>query len=161
MSESTTEKGDAYERLVAALQKMLDPGAKVTWDRSIDGRQVDVAVEGTVGTASVLILIECRDYAEKIGVEAMEAWAEKKRKLGANKAIMVTSTGYTSGALDAATEAAIDACVLKKADDPDWEGYIRGFDLTVKMLVPVYGDIQIMNAAGEWIGPIGKKHDSG
>lgn len=139
-----------YERLVAALQKKLDAGAAVTWDVSIDGRQIDVRVEGKVGSADVLILVECRNYSDKIGVEAMEAWAEKARKLGAHKAIMVAASGYTNGALDAARDAAIDACVLKRANDADWEDYLRGVETTIVMMANSFCEIAVGNQSGEW-----------
>lgn len=147
---STTEKGKAYERLVAAVQKTIDPEAKVTWDVVIEGRQVDVQIEAVAGTATLLVLIECRDYTAPIGVEAVEAWAEKKRKLGAHKAIMVASSGYTKGALKAANDADIDACVLKHASDEDWEGYLRSFRTEIRMMVPEYKDVEFESEDGTW-----------
>jgi hypothetical protein len=150
--EPTLPEWREFERLVAAVQRALDPKASITWDDQIPDsrgvRQVDVHLESRVGTAAVRVLIECRRYEKKVGVGQVEAWATKSRTLGAHKAMMVTSSGYTSGALGAAADYGIDLYVLKRADDADWEGYLRAFRIVLQMIVPRYTDIALIDKTG-------------
>lgn len=138
-----------FERLVAAVQRALDPAATITWDDRIKKRQVDVRIESRIGSATLRVLIECRRYAKKIGVEQVEAWATKARTLGAHKSMMVTSSGFERGALVAAANEGVDTFVLKRADDEDWTGYLRGFQAVLNMLVPKYEDIMLVTNDGD------------
>ncbi len=61
-------------------------------------REVDVSLRGKVGSSDVLIILECRDRKGFEDVTWIEQLATKRDDIGANKAIAVSSTGFTSGA---------------------------------------------------------------
>jgi len=59
---------------------------------------VDVSLRGKVGSTDVLIILECRDRKSSEDVTWIEQLATKRDDIGANKAIAISSTGFTSGA---------------------------------------------------------------
>jgi len=114
--------GAAFERLGAAVQAKLDPGSIVRWNEKIGGRQIDATVRGRLGSAAILVIIECRDYAEPIGIDHVDQLDSVRREVEANKAILVTRTGFTGPALDKAFAVGIDTCVLRPSEDDDRPG---------------------------------------
>lgn len=61
-------------------------------------REVDVSLRARVGSHDVLIILECRDRRKSEDVTWIEQLATRRDDIGANKAIAVSSTGFTSGA---------------------------------------------------------------
>jgi len=92
------KKWKKFERVVAAIHVAEDSGASVTWNEHINGRQFDVAIRFRFQFYDYLVLIECRDKKSKVKAEAVEAFVTKSRDAGANKAIIVSSSGFQSGA---------------------------------------------------------------
>ena len=88
-----------FEVLVAALHHSSTSGGTVTWDERIDGRQFDVTVRFTHGVHEYLTVVECRDHEAAVPVSAVEAFVTKARGAQANKAVVVSSSGYQSGAI--------------------------------------------------------------
>jgi hypothetical protein len=109
-----------FERLVAALHHTLSPaGAEVQWDRRIEGRQFDISIRFSHFAYEYLTLIECKDSLVPVG--DVEAFVTKSRRAGANKAVVVSSVGFQSGALKVAAEEGIEAFVLAESDVwPEW-----------------------------------------
>ena len=120
MSTAIEPKWKQFERVVAALHHSLGPaGAKVEWDRHIDGRQFDISVRFSHYSYEYLTLIECKDALVPVG--DVDAFVTKARRAGANKAVIVSSVGFQSGALKVAGEERIEAFVLTESDEwPDW-----------------------------------------
>ena len=84
MTELDEKKGPPFERLVAAVQRKLDPGSRVEWDARVSGRnaegrrrQIDVAVWGSMGSAKIFIAIEAKRLSEKVGIEKVACPAER------------------------------------------------------------------------------------
>lgn len=91
-----------FEVLVAALHHSSTNGGTVTWDERINGRQFDVTVRFTHAGHDYLTVIECRDQEIAVPVSTVEAFVTKARGVQANKSVVVSSSGYQSGAISVA-----------------------------------------------------------
>jgi hypothetical protein len=112
-----TGSGKHFERLTAALHVLKHAGADVRWNDRIAGRQVDVSVRFQQGSYEFLVVIECRDTGRKLEVEAVDAFVTKLRALRANKGVIVSSTGFQSGAKSVAQEHGVDLFTLAEVED--------------------------------------------
>lgn len=102
-------KGRDLERLVSILEKTLSKyQIKIKSPDYIEGinsgsnREIDISLRGKIGSANVLIILECRDRKKKQQVAWIEQIASKKEDVEAHKAIAVTSTGFSKGAVNTA-----------------------------------------------------------
>ena len=102
---------------MAAVHQALDPKAVVVWDDVIGGRQFDVTIRFKKGLYTYLTVIECKDLAAAVSVEKVEAFVTKSKGAGANLAVMASSSGFQSGAIDVAAQHHIT--LLTVADLPD------------------------------------------
>ena len=64
--------------------------------------QVDVAVELDVAGISVLILIECKYYSRKVGLDDILELSGRIDDVRAHKGVLVTTKGFQAGALKVA-----------------------------------------------------------
>lgn len=97
--------GRFLERIVASIETLIDDGiAHVQSPAYIDGRlsgskrEVDVAIISSIGSSEVLAIIEVRDRGGHQGPDWIEQVSTKRRDVGAQVAIAVSSGGFTSGA---------------------------------------------------------------
>jgi hypothetical protein len=97
-----------FERIIAAIELATSRGATVTWDENIGGRQFDVTVRFTNGPHHYLTLIECKDHKSPVGVEHVDAFVTKARDAKANKAVMVSASGFQSGCVPVAQRHGVD-----------------------------------------------------
>src|SRR5689334_10915940 len=86
--------GRPFERLAAAVQKKLDPGSEVHSPYPIVGKSgarisLDGAVVGKVGSATILVAVEAKDYAGPVGVEQVRAFCLVKDDAQAHHGIMI------------------------------------------------------------------------
>lgn len=114
-------KGRITELLVKQIQMQLSSSEiniqspELFYDSSgkLKG-EVDITLRGKLGSAEIAIGIECRDRP-KDGKQG-RAWIReidgKKRDLKLYKMIAVSTTGFTSGAINAAKEMQIDILIL-------------------------------------------------
>lgn len=107
-------KWESFERVVAAIHLAETQGATVTWNEIIEGRQFDVSIRFKFGFYEYLTLIECRDYNKPVSVEKVEAFVTKARQHKANKAIMVSTYGFQSGAKEVALRENIELYSLRQ-----------------------------------------------
>jgi hypothetical protein len=107
-------KWESFERIVAAIHLAETKGASVTWNKQINGRQFDVVIRFKVGFYEYLTLIECKDYKTPVSVEKVEAFVTKAKDHKANKAIMVSASGFQSGAKEAAIRHNIELYSLRQ-----------------------------------------------
>lgn len=126
------DKWKKFERVVAAIHKAETAGATVTWDEDIDGRQFDVVVRFKMQFYDYLVLIECKDYKSKVKAEQVDAFVTKSSDAGANKAIMVSASGFQEGARRVARKHKIELFTLKAIND-DAEDQLT--DLVISSLV--------------------------
>ena len=111
-----------FERLVTAIHISESQGAKVTWNEKTNGRQFDVVIRFKHGIYHYLTVIECKNYKEKIPVEKVEAFITKTKDINANKAILISSSGFQSGCVEVARRYGIKLLTLneKVTIDPNY-----------------------------------------
>jgi hypothetical protein len=158
-----------FERLAFGLYLLRAEGATVTHDEKIRGRrsgrlrQVDITVRFKVGYSDYLTMIECKD--ETVKIEQIEGLVLKREDVGADKLIVVSSTGFQKGAIEVARGHGVELHLLTEVHK-DWTRSVREqafsipfphqieFDtprsaprLTERRLGPVkYADIQLFDA---------------
>jgi hypothetical protein len=110
-------KWKLFEKLVAAIHRAELKGADVRWNDKINRRQFDVTVRFTTGMYTYLTVIECRDLNSPLKVERIDAFATKSRDAKANKAIMVTSSGFQEGCFEVATRHDIELFTLRELEE--------------------------------------------
>lgn len=129
MSDSKP-KWKRFEEFVGNLQKQISPQAKVTIDDHIEGRrsgvqrQIDISVRQTVGQFNLLTVLECKDHKDPIDVKGVEDFLGLAEDVGANKAAIVSSSGFTDAAIARAKDAGVDLFRLVDAESEDWSTYV-------------------------------------
>jgi hypothetical protein len=121
-----------FERLVSRIEADAGPaGIKVkSPDRikcKLTGRlrEVDASVRATVGTANVLITIECRKRRHRQDVTWIEQLATKKQLIGAARTIAVSATGFSEDAKVVARQVGIDLRHLSDISVADLNALVR------------------------------------
>lgn len=132
----STPKWKKFERIVAAIHVAEAKGATVTWNEDIGGRQFDVSIRFKSQFYNYLTLIECKDWADPVPAEKVDAFVTKSRKAGANKAIMVAASGFQDMALTVARENNIELFTLTKIQDMP-EDMLTELIVSVLMIYPV------------------------
>lgn len=103
---TSKEKGDVLEKIVEKLCSDFK-GAKVTRNAVIKGksgtnRQIDVLIEATQKSFDIKIIVEAKNYANKVGIEKVEALKTKLTDIGGNLGVIVCPLGFTDGAINTA-----------------------------------------------------------
>ncbi len=139
-----TRKGRDLEKLVALLEQNLGPqGIQITSPDYIRGknsnsnREVDISLRSQFGSSDILVIFECRDRKGTEDVTWIEQLATKRKDVGANKAVAVSSTGFSSGAKNVAKLEDIELRTLEEVNPNDflsWFGlkYISFLNKCVK-----------------------------
>ncbi|MCH8342390.1 MAG: restriction endonuclease [Planctomycetes bacterium] len=117
MTAGQDRKWRRFERVVAAIHHAETEGAQVAWNDFINGRQFDVTIRFEYGLHKYLSVIECKDERRKISIDEVEAFVTKAADVLANKAIMVSSSGFQSGCRDVARRHAVTLLTLKEVED--------------------------------------------
>ena len=116
-----TKAGDAYQEVVAAVQRALDPGAVVRsgqWIEGPDGRRdLDVEVRGTREGRPFFTMIECKDWAKPVGIIVVDEADSKRHDLGADATIIFSNSGFAAPALRKATRKGIGCASAIVAGD--------------------------------------------
>ncbi len=79
--------------------------------------QIDVSAELRIAGVKVLILVECKRYAHRVGIDDVMELATRLDDIGAHKGILVTTVGFQDGAVKMAKSKGI---ALVKACDLGW-----------------------------------------
>jgi hypothetical protein len=115
------KSGDEYQEIVGAVAQALDPGASVKvgqWIEGPDGRRdLDVEVRGTINDSPCFVLIECKDWANPVGIGVVDALDSKRKDLNADRAIIYSNSGFTAPALRKAARVGIETASALKAGD--------------------------------------------
>lgn len=130
-----------FEKLVAKVEKTLaGQNAVITSpDRIQDKdvatrhlREIDVSIRMMVGSAPVLVIIECRNRGRKQDVEWVEQVKAKRDGVGADKAVMVPSNGLTALAREKAAAYKIVVTRFNLITVNDVRGWFQAPGLTVR-----------------------------
>ena len=122
--------GRALEQLVRLLEGFLaNKPVVIRSPDYIDGRnshtrrEVDVSLRSNIGSAQIFAIIECRDRQDAQDVTWIEQLASKRDDVGADKAVAVSTVGFTRGARGMADANRIELRTLEDVTDTvvfDW-----------------------------------------
>lgn len=118
---------EQLEMLVAAIQRQLAPGACVTHNAKIRGqhsetlRQIDVLIEQQVGSCSIRIVVDCKDYVSPVDVKGVEEFHGLMVDVMANKGALVCPAGFTRSAKKRAKKLDIDLFSPADTDPHKWQ----------------------------------------
>lgn len=98
-----------YERLVKSLTSTIFDGLRAQAfhlkkyrGKSGQEYEVDVSFEVAVDTLEFLVLVECKRYKDRVGVDEITSFAYRLRDIGAHKGIVVSPGGFQKGAVQVA-----------------------------------------------------------
>jgi hypothetical protein len=72
----------------------------------------------------MLVVIECKDYKKPVGIEKLEAFAQKLNDVGANLGVMISTSGFDEGAKVIATQNRIMLRTYREAQGQDWNNLL-------------------------------------
>lgn len=130
-------KGRDLEKLTAILEEHLSlHGIQVTSPDYIRGRksnsnrEVDISLRSRIGSAEILIIVECRDRQGVEDVTWLEQLAKKREDVKADKAIAVSSVGFTSGAANIAQAEGIELRTMEEVDPAEMLLWFEAREMT-------------------------------
>ena len=88
-------------------------------------REVDVSIRTRVGSAEILVTVECRDRVDVQDVTWIEQLIAKRKNIGAAKTIAVAASGFSKEAALIARENGIDLRILDEINEEDIKGWVR------------------------------------
>lgn len=134
-----TKAGDPYQELVASIVRALDPNADVQvgqWVEGPDGLlELDVEIRGNLDGVKKYIIVECKDWSRKIGIETVDALESKRKDIAADIALICSNSGFTSIALRKARWVGIGLVPALKTGDPRVRVVIEEEILTRKIKI--------------------------
>lgn len=130
-SVENVEKWRLYEKVIADTTNKY-PNCTVVSDQKVTGvrsgvtRQVDVWVTGDIAGHEIKLAIECKLYKAKVDIKTVDAFIGFLEDVGADKGVLITTTGFTSGAQSRAKASGIDLEVMtfESAMETDWGDFI-------------------------------------
>lgn len=129
----------ALEILVTKIQQQLAPDATVEHNVKLPGRhskrdrQIDVLVRQQIGQYQMMIVLDCKDYAEPVDVKGVEEFHGLVDDVGAHKGALVSPKGFTKAAKERAAGMQIDLFSPVDTDPHKWQ---------VKVAVPMICDFR-------------------
>jgi len=117
---TTRAKGDIVEQIIASMHEM--PGVTVernvflpTQDGSGRTGEIDVLLSSQVAGYTVRVAIECKNEKHRVGVSEVNEFIGKLHDVGipTQQGILVSASGYTTGAALRAKQVGIKPLVLK------------------------------------------------
>jgi hypothetical protein len=120
------------ERLTAFLEKALghenvkiESPARIHDKDTGQIREVDVSIKGKLGSSNVFVIVECRNRNRVEDVQWIEQVAQKMKSVGADKALAVSSTGFTGPAQDKANSLGVRLMVLGKVEPQEISSWMQ------------------------------------
>lgn len=119
------KRSNDFQRLVYLVRLNLADGAKVTESKLMRDRltkrfrEVDVVIEGKVGSLPVVVAIECRDHQRVADVTWIDMMKSKHDRLDTNALLLVSRSGFTPEARDVAKKYNIETFALDDVDSAD------------------------------------------
>ena len=114
------------EQLCATIHKQLSPDADITHDDRITGvsgtvRKCDITIRQTIGSYQSLVVIDCKKHKRKLNRRDVAAFAEQRNDVRAMLGVMISSSGFDSGAVAVAQKENIHLRIFRKGQSADWE----------------------------------------
>lgn len=139
------KSGAKYERLTSIVHKILKTSDTVIHDLRLRGdgktasHQIDVTVQK--GDTKKKILIECKDYDKKIGIGIVRDFFGAVNQIKPDEAYVVTTIGFTKGAVAFASDEGINLYILRDVLKADLDNRILKINLNI--IIPSY-DFKVM-----------------
>ncbi|MGA9213755.1 MAG: restriction endonuclease, partial [Methylocella sp.] len=147
MDADSYKEAIEYELLTQAIYKTIlaNDGVntvKVRHNVSLTGHsgvehQVDVYWDFKQAGITHRVLIECKNYASNLTLEKARNFFAVVHDVGNCAGIMVTKTGYQSGAAAFCKYYGLTPKLLRKPDEKDWEGRVKTIHINMIPRVPV------------------------
>ncbi|MCX6120050.1 MAG: restriction endonuclease [Ignavibacteriales bacterium] len=132
------KESEQFEKLTKELFELLRNDPKIeTVEQNvllegIDGpRQIDVVIRGKVGPIDILTVVECKDNSRKVNIETVDAFHSVALDVKANKAIIVSSKGFSKNAISKAKRLGITLCTLHDVKYDKWK-FHPGIPVTIE-----------------------------
>lgn len=136
------KKGTSFEILTKTIfEKLLGNSQYETVEHNVkltgkDGpRQIDVLILAKVAGMEIKTIIECKDYKSKISVGTVDALHSVMLDVNANKAVLVSTKGFSSTAVKKAKRLGISLFTAHEALKDDWAIDIE-IPILVKEIIP-------------------------
>lgn len=133
------KRTNEFQKLVKMVQHSLSgDNVRITESamESVEGlgfREIDILIEGEIGVHHIKIAVEAKDHRRKIDVTVVESIISKYygvKSIPVNKVILVSSRGFTSGAIQKAKSANIKLMIIEKALDYNWKKQINTTEIS-------------------------------
>lgn len=138
MTNELADESRAYELLTQAVYRAIlsREGETIEVKHNVDlpGRsgvkhQCDVYWKFRQAGVEHVVVVECKHYARPISLGNVRDFASVLDDLGVARGIMVTRSGFQSGAADFAEHRGISAKVLRPPQDSDWDGRVQKVEI--------------------------------
>ena len=119
------KRSNDFQRLVYLVRLNLADGATVTESKMMRDRltrsyrEVDVVIEGKVGSQPVVVCVECRDHKRVADVGWIDAMKAKHDRLETNVLLLASSAGFTKEATAVGVKYGIELFTLESQDTAD------------------------------------------
>jgi hypothetical protein len=116
-------RSNDFQKVVAIVKAHVAEGASVTESKLLtdlvsgEEREVDVCIEGELAGHVVCIGVEVRDKGRPAPVGWVEEMKTKHERLPTGPLVLVSSSGFTKGAVGKAKSYGIETIALGKLDD--------------------------------------------
>jgi hypothetical protein len=139
--------GTAYERLsaiVLATRGWHDVMHDVTETppERLAAHQLDVTCRHPSGEAQRLI-VECKDWNRTVGEATLNQIVGVRTQTGADSAIVITTEGFTAGAIAVAVDEDIALVRLRPFDQENPVPYVKTITLTIVIVSSTHTDLNV------------------
>jgi hypothetical protein len=117
------KRSNDFQRLIYLVRLNLSDGAKVSESKMMRDRltkrfrEVDVVIEGKVGSQRVFVSVECRDHQRVADVTWVDTMKTKHDRLDTHVLLLASRSGFTPEARDVASKYGIELFTLEDIDD--------------------------------------------
>ncbi len=97
-----------YETEIFETFKAAYPNAKINFNQKVIGRyskverQIDVLIEGRIAGKKIKLVIDGKYYSKNVDVKAVETFLGMLEDIGTDQGILISSKGYSKGAINRA-----------------------------------------------------------
>jgi hypothetical protein len=116
-----------FEKRIHEIHRRLAPkGAKITYDDKIIGldskseRQVKTSIRYRLAQYDMLLIVECKDYSDPVDVDIITSFKSLAKDVRANKALMISTSGYTTAAIEMARSAGVETRTYLDTGNSEW-----------------------------------------
>lgn len=117
------KRSNDFQRLIYLVRLNLSEGANVTESKMMRDRltkrfrEVDVVIDGKVGSQCVVVSVECRDHQRVADVTWVDTMKAKHDRLETHVLLLASRSGFTPEARDVASKHGIELFTLEDIED--------------------------------------------